>query len=711
MRRIATLGGLAFLLAALITCLPAAADEIDFFERVVADDLDGARFAQVVDLDDDGDNDIVACGYEDADIFWWENNGLGSFTRQVVVQDNFAGANHLVVDDLDDDGDKDIVAVSFEMDVVAWWRNNGSETFTRTNIATGFVNASCCFVIDLDDDGDKDVLASAFYQDKISWFENDGSENFTMNNTFTAGLDGAQWVWAGDVDNDGDQDVAGLSFHDGNVTWWENNGSETFTGHQVSSTHEGASWIVGLDLDDDGDMDFVSTAFDDNRLTWWENNGSETFTQHNIDNNLAGAIQAAVSDLDNDGDKDIIATTFNGSQMYWYDNDGAENFTRRLVTDAAVRPYGVAAGDLDGDVDVDLVLCDFEGDALLWFESGGGSGGTIFLVAGPGPGPDNEARVKGFYINGSENGITDFIAYGAGGYGVNVVCGDLTGDGIDEIVTGAGPGAVYGPHVRAFNWNSTAMGSVSFLAYGTNKYGVNVTCGDVDGDGYDEIITGAGPGAVFGPHVRGWNFDGGPLTEIGAISYFAYGTPKWGVNVSCGDIDGDGIDEILTGAGPGAVYGPHVRGWNFDGSAIQAMSQVSFLSYSTNRWGVNVAAGDIDGDGYDEIITGAGPGEATSPHVRAFNFDNTALTPIPGVSFFAYETGYTYGVNVNCVDLDNDGYDEILTGAGPGPGQPTLIRGWNYDGAMLEMLSGTDFFAFDETTVFYGANVAGGAAQ
>ena len=69
MRRMANLGGLALLLAAMIISLPPAADEIDFFERVL-DDIHGPRHAQVVDLDEDGDNDVVVCGFEDADIFW-----------------------------------------------------------------------------------------------------------------------------------------------------------------------------------------------------------------------------------------------------------------------------------------------------------------------------------------------------------------------------------------------------------------------------------------------------------------------------------------------------------------------------------------------------------------------------------------------------------------------------------------------------------------
>ncbi len=75
--------------------------------------------------------------------------------------------------------------------------------------------------------------------------------------------------------------------------------------------------------------------------------------------------------------------------------------------------------------------------------------------------------------------------------------------------------------------------------------------------------------------------------------------------------------ELLTGAGPGAIYGPHVRGFTIDGEPVDGLN---FLAYGTNKWGVNVAAGDLDGDGKDEIITGAGPGAVFGPHVRAFSY-------------------------------------------------------------------------------------------
>jgi hypothetical protein len=331
------------------------------------------------------------------------------------------------------------------------------------------------------------------------------------------------------------------------------------------------------------------------------------------------------------------------------------------------------------------------------------SQGRSLILCGPGEGPDNVSDVHGYLPSTLEAGLS-FDAYGVDKYGVNVAAGTLTGSG-DQIITGAGPGAVFGPHVRGFDGEGAPLPGVSFLAYGTNRFGVNVAAGDINGDGYDEIITGAGPGEVFGPHVRGWQVDGGTsVSAMGEVSYFAYGTPKWGVNVSCGDIDGDGYDEIVTAPGPGAVYGPHIRGWNYDDDSISPIPAISYFAYGTLKYGANVCCGDVDGDGMDELITGAGPGAVFGPHVRGWNFDGEALTPIAGISFFAFSYG-RYGVNVGAADLDLDGAAEILAGAGPGEDYGALVRVYSYDGALFLV---SDFEAFADETITHGVNVTGG---
>ena len=112
-----------------------------------------------------------------------------------------------------------------------------------------------------------------------------------------------------------------------------------------------------------------------------------------------------------------------------------------------------------------------------------------------------------------------------------------------QMVTGSGPGDPAEVHLIE------SSGERAFLAYDPLFLGgVHVALGDVDGDGTADIITGAGTGG--GPHVR--VFSGADLSEL--ASFFAY-SPAFvgGVTVAAGDVDGDGLADIITGAGPGGA--------------------------------------------------------------------------------------------------------------------------------------------------------------
>jgi hypothetical protein len=224
------------------------------------------------------------------------------------------------------------------------------------------------------------------------------------------------------------------------------------------------------------------------------------------------------------------------------------------------------------------------------------------------------------------------------------------------IVTGAGAGG--GPHVRVFD-AATGEGRFSFFAYHPSYTGgVRVAVGDVNADGVPDIVTGTGPGGAA--HVQ--VFSGVDLTLL--ASFYAF-DPSFagGVSLAAGDLDGDGAAEVVVGAGPGA--GPHVKAFDIVGGRAELMAGPlgSFFAFDPSfRGGANVAVGNVDGNPGDEIVVGAAAGGG--PHVKVFD-PRTGRTRL---SFFAFPDGGRLGVSVAAADLDGDGRAEILTGPGDGGG-------------------------------------------
>jgi len=244
------------------------------------------------------------------------------------------------------------------------------------------------------------------------------------------------------------------------------------------------------------------------------------------------------------------------------------------------------------------------------------------------------------------------------GYGRLNIYQCLAGPPVEIIIPKdiiVSPGAGKEPQVKIVDREGIELSS--FYAYAKNfEGGVKITGGDINGDKIDEIITGPGPGG--GPQVRIFKQDGQVIN-----SFFVYDSKfHGGINVAAGDINGDKIDEIITGPGPGGS--PQVRIFDHDGKLIN-----SFFAYGVNfKGGVSVATGDLDNDGSEEIITGPGPGGG--PQVRIFDKNGKAKFN-PG--FFAYASTFRNGVSVATGDLDGDGTLEIITGAGPGGGPQVRI--------------------------------------
>lgn len=272
----------------------------------------------------------------------------------------------------------------------------------------------------------------------------------------------------------------------------------------------------------------------------------------------------------------------------------------------------------------------------------------------------------------------------------------------------AGAGAGGGPTVRVYNSLDNKVLNTFFAFESSFTGGVQTAVADVNNDGKSDLIVGAGPGG--GPRVI--VYDGATNFTTQLFDFFAFSSSfTGGVHVAGGDFNADGYDDIAAGAGPGGA--PQVN--IFDGRTGNVLTQ--FFAYDQSfRGGVTVAVGDIDGSGFESLVTGAGAGGA--PHVKSFRnsrfFDINAARILPGNQsitmnqtgeFMAYETGYTGGVQV-AVGLNAGGvgnFYRILTGtltAGPRVTiwENTLIH---EDGAMATPMVNfkivADFFAFDST--------------
>ncbi|MFA6536919.1 MAG: S8 family serine peptidase [Patescibacteria group bacterium] len=190
----------------------------------------------------------------------------------------------------------------------------------------------------------------------------------------------------------------------------------------------------------------------------------------------------------------------------------------------------------------------------------------------------------------------------------------------------------------------------SWLPFGAEfKGGLSVAVGDTDNDGQVEIVI--APKSKYKPAVRIYEINGSLQREFLAYNKDFFG----GVNVAIGDINGDKKNEIITA--PNSSLMPKIK--IFDGAALEIKN---FLAYSVKfTGGVNIAVGDIDNDGVMDLLCGAG--KTGAPHITAYRFDGTRL-----VSFFAYSENFTGGVSVLAGDWNNDGRTDILTMAGQGGG-------------------------------------------
>jgi hypothetical protein len=336
----------------------------------------------IADLDEDGLPDVVACDVLRNRVVWIRQSPRGTFTES-PLGDSIAAPAHAEVVDIDRDGDLDIVVASLgvlfpsnaKIGAVIVLENQGGR-FSNRVVVRDIARVSDARAGDLDGDGDLDLAVAQFGYDQgeTRWMTNEGAWNF--KSTTLQNLSGPINVEIVDLDRDGDLDIVSLVSQEWEEVYaFVNDGRGHFEPRLIwGSTNDdfGSSWLTAVDFDKDDDVDLVYSngdAFDYapagsrpwHGVQWLENRGGLAFVMHRMAD-FSGASSPQAVDLDGDGDLDVVVVSaYNAwddsksQSLMWLENDGRMRFTAH---DAANRPthlVTLATGDLSGDGRPDLV--------------------------------------------------------------------------------------------------------------------------------------------------------------------------------------------------------------------------------------------------------------------------------------------------------------------------------------------------------------------
>lgn len=298
--------------------------------------------SETMDVDGDGDLDVIGTPYKPGRIVWLEcpANPLTDRWLERLVDDQVDGVHGLLVGNVDNLGRFDLLATSaqptqpFPYSLV-WYRIPSNpltaERWERFVFAAGDAPGLSHYlgVGDINGDGLPDAASGA---------KGDNTQ---------AGADG-QWF-----------------------AWWQagQDPTQPWVKEIVSAQQPGATNIHPADVNGDGKMDLVASRGHGVGVVWFERDkASATWTEHTIDGALREPHCLAAIDLDRDGDVDVATVAYGSELAMWYENDGKGKFKSHLIGEKQ-QAYDIRVIDMDNDGDLDLVVAGRASNNVVWYQN------------------------------------------------------------------------------------------------------------------------------------------------------------------------------------------------------------------------------------------------------------------------------------------------------------------------------------------------------
>ncbi len=562
----------------------------------------------------------------------------------------------------------------------------GADTWTQTTDAD-FGNGET-FMVDVDDGTLK--LARGLSN---QWHGIGGA----VNDNF-----GCSVATAGDVNDDGYDDViVGAYWNDDNgnnagkayvylgsatgisatASWTATGESEVdYFGYSVASAGDvnGDNYsdvIVGAYRNDCGGSDsgkvyvYLGSASGLSTTAAWTATG-EAAGDH------FGKSMASAGDVNGDGYSDVIVGAYqndcggsSAGKAYVYLGSASGLSTTAVWTatgEAAGDHFGysvASAGDVNGDDYGDVIV------GAYWNDYSGNNAGKAYVYLGSATGLS--ATVQ-WTATGEAAG--DYFAPSVAS------AGDVNGDGCDDVIVGAcyndcggnNAGKAYIYLGSASGLSATAAWTATGEAAGDHFGSAVASAGDVNGDGYSDIVVGAHHNDCGGTdsgkvHLYLGSSSGllttASWTAIGEVAGDQFGKSM----ASAGDVNGDGYDDIIVGAcyndDGGYCAGKVYVYQNLELWAMEAVKWTATGGAASEYLGWSVAsAGDVNGDGYSDVVVGACYNDAGAAYVyfgSATGISATAAWAATGEG-----VGDHFGHSVaSAGDVNNDSYSDVVIGA------------------------------------------------
>jgi hypothetical protein len=596
--------------------------------------LTNPRRMALADVDADGKADLVV-GTNNSTVFVYKNNstsGSLSFATPVTFTVS-APVVGIRVGDLDGDGKPDISAAT------------GSTISILKNIGTtGAITATSFLVSSFSSGGDAADVA-------LGDMDGDGKPEMTFalvgnNMGFVRKLTVTKPVITSFTPKSGipgsSVTITGTGFNaytTGNIVYF---GATSATVTAASSTSLTVTVPIGatysrISLMNKGSNLKAYSA--DNFMPTFAGSPANEFTSSSFKPKVDFSSGTApsdtkVADLDGDGLSEVIVVNTSSNTVSLFRNISypggfwTGSFATKVDLTTGTSPAALEVADLDGDGKPEIIVANSGANSISVFKNNSTSGNISFSAK---------------------------VDYGTVNVPACFAIADFDGDGNTDIAVGAGSGTV--GLLRNTGYRSTVFSTASFnssVTFSPGGIAIRISAGDLDLDGKPELICGSSystSNIVVFRNIA----TAGTLNASSFAAAVNFPTSGYSSYSAVGDIDGDGKPELVTTTSSGTVA--VLRNTSTPGS-ITSGSFASAVNFATGYDPEGVSIGDLNGDGKADIAFGTWAANAVS--VLPNTATSGSITSSSFGTMMQYGTGNEPDI-VRIADIDGDGWNDLVT--------------------------------------------------